>query len=79
MDDTTTQCLQPEVVVFSYWINANQCPEFPGHYLVLQYKNPAKKYRWVRYFNGDEWSNIHEDQYGPVILWSFMPEIPKDI
>lgn len=50
-------------------------PPERGHYLVQQETKERKKYRWVRYWDGVQWSNAKEEQYGPIVLWAIMPPV----
>ena len=50
-------------------------PPIRGHYLVQQENDDKKKYRWVRYWNGTQWSNAKEDVYGPIVLWAHLPNV----
>lgn len=56
------------------WIEYED-PTERGHYLVQQENRDKKKYRWVRYWDGTQWSNAKEELYGPVVLWAIMPNI----
>lgn len=57
------------------WIPVEHPPHRSGHYLVVQENSAHRKYRWVRYWDGREWSNLKEEIYGPVTRWTVMPEI----
>lgn len=56
------------------WIEYED-PHERGHYLVQQETRDRKKYRWVRYWDGEQWSNAKEEKYGPVVLWAHLPHV----
>lgn len=56
------------------WIDYDD-PPTRGHYLVQQENADRKKYRWVRYWDGQQWSNAKEDLYGPVVYWAHLPNV----
>jgi len=58
------------------WIPVEIDPPKPGRYLVAQESSDHRRYRWVRYFNGQEWSNIALDRYGSIFAWTELPPFP---
>ena len=56
------------------WID-HEDPTHRGHYLVQQENADRKKYRWVRYWDGQQWSNTKEEVYGPVVCWAHLPNV----
>ena len=56
------------------WID-HEDPIHRGHYLVQQETTERKKYRWVRYWDGQQWSNAKEEVYGPVVYWAHLPNV----
>jgi len=56
------------------WID-HEDPIHRGHYLVQQENADRKKYRWVRYWDGQQWSNTKEEVYGPVVCWAHLPNV----
>jgi hypothetical protein len=58
------------------WIDALTPPEKRGHYLVGQKTTDHKKYRWVRYWNGEDWGDIRAEKYGDVYCYTTMPTLP---
>ena len=56
------------------WID-HEDPIHRGHYLVQQETTERKKYRWVRYWDGQQWSNTKEEVYGPVVCWAHLPNV----
>jgi len=65
------QMTEDDWVDFEY-----DAPDRPGRYLVVQKLGKNKKYRWVRYWNGDSWEMPCEDKYGPITHWCEMPAYP---
>lgn len=61
---------------YSIWTPAEFPPERAGRYLVAQSSKDYKKYRWIRYWDGREWSNASLDKYGPVYAWAELPPLP---
>ena len=51
-------------------------PPKSGHYLVYHRTDENKKYRFSRYWNGVEWNNPNEEQYGKVVAWSELLPYP---
>lgn len=60
---------------YSVWTPAEYPPSRPGRYLVAQRKE-TKKYRWIRFWNGEDWSNAKLDEYGEVYSWAELPDFP---
>lgn len=58
------------------WMENDDPPQKPGHYLVCQESRDHRKYRFVRYWNGEVWHNVNEDQYGRVTHWMILPLFP---
>lgn len=58
------------------WTPAEYPPSKPGRYLVAQ-RLADKKYRWIRFYTGDAWSNIKLDEYGEVYAWTELLPYPS--
>lgn len=58
------------------WVPVEIDPPKPGRYLVAQQNEENKKYRWIRYFDGYEWSNAALDKYGDIFAWTELPPFP---
>jgi len=59
------------------WNDIDDCPpDSRGHYLVAQRKGRDRCYRFVRFWEGDSWTNPREDEYGPVTHWMRMKPVP---
>jgi hypothetical protein len=59
------------------WNDMNEyVPEYRGHYLVAQKKGRDRCYRFVRFWEGEDWVNSKADEYGPVIYWMKMKPVP---
>jgi len=56
------------------WIDYGD-PPLRGHYLVQHKNSDNKKYRFVRYWDGEQWSNAKEEIYGPIVLWAHLPSV----
>ncbi len=62
---------------YSVWTPVEYPPSKPGRYLVAQRNNENRKYRWIRYWTGEEWSNTKLDIYGEVYSWAELPPYPS--
>ena len=58
------------------WILVRHHPLQAGHYLVCHETTDHRKYRFVRYWTGQEWYNANEDKYGTITHWLVMPDFP---
>lgn len=58
------------------WTPVEYPPTSPGRYLVAQ-QNGKMRYRWIRYFDGHEWSNAKLDQYGEIYAWTDLLPYPS--
>lgn len=65
-------------ISFPPWFTSDEVPDQKGHYLVVQSNQFRKRYRWVRYWDGNEWFDIREEKYGPVTHWQPMAPLPRD-
>jgi len=64
------------IMTNSKWIPIIYTPQQPGHYLVCHEGIEHKKYRFVKYWTGEEWYHAYEDKYGPITYWMTLPELP---
>lgn len=58
------------------WHLVSECPKKTGRYLVVQEDENHRKYRWIRYFNGDDWCNASMEKYGKITHWSHLKDWP---
>lgn len=58
------------------WVASIYPPAQPGHYLVCHYGDDHRRYRFVKYWNGDEWYHAYEEKYGKIMYWMVLPEFP---
>ena len=56
-----------------YWREVSYLPSKPGRYLVIQETDDYKRYRWIRYFDGSEWTNTAVEKYGKITYWTVLP------
>ena len=60
------------------WTPINYPPPQSGHYLVYQEReDDYRRYRFVRYWNGQTWNNPNEEKYGTVRYWCALPALPE--
>ena len=60
------------------WTPMNYPPPQSGHYLVYQeHDEDHRRYRFVRYWNGQIWNNPNEEKYGSVRYWCPLPDLPE--
>lgn len=57
------------------WTPVEYPPTKPGRYLVAQ-RNGDKRYRWIRYWDGNEWSNVVLEKYGEIYAWTELLPFP---
>jgi len=58
------------------WIPVEIDPPKPGRYLVAQESEDHRRYRWIRWWDGESWTNIKLDKYGPVYAWCELTPLP---
>ena len=58
------------------WYSVEHPPRKHGRYLVVQQTKDYRKYRWIRYWDGNEWCNSSLEKYGPVTHWAYLKDWP---
>ncbi len=62
------------------WFDAEiASPKVIGHYLVCQRNTSGRPTRWVRYWNGENWSDSKADRYGEIVCWMYCPPVPEAV
>lgn len=60
----------------SPWVSVEYPPPRPGRYLVAQESEDHRRYRWIRYWTGKEWSNACLEKYGDIYAWCELTPLP---